>query len=357
MAKILHCADLHLDSAFHGLPPTQAKERRQAQRELTAGIVELANLNGCDLVLLPGDLFDGHRVFPETLDFVTKAFATCNCPIVIAPGNHDYMTPKSPYALPIWSDNVYIFTENSIKSFDFPEINTIVWGAAFTAATAPALLHSAPVIDPSRINIGVLHGDFQGKNSVYNPISREEIEHSGLDYLALGHVHKASIPEKIGGTWLAYSGCAMGRGFDELGEKGAYLGDISKDSCQLQFFPFNGIIYDIMRINLDNNKDLILKSLENSDFKNRIVRLILEGTSGDLDLQSLAQTLAPNFHALTIRDCTRPAKDIWAEAGENSLKGLFLQELQQFLAENPQDTELAAQFGLAIMEGQEVPGS
>ena len=41
MIKILHAADFHLDSAFHGLTPEQASSRRQEQRHLVEDLIDL----------------------------------------------------------------------------------------------------------------------------------------------------------------------------------------------------------------------------------------------------------------------------------------------------------------------------
>ncbi len=57
--KILHTADLHLDSAFEGLPSGKAAMRRSEQRGLLRRIAELARTEEVDLVLLAGDLLDG----------------------------------------------------------------------------------------------------------------------------------------------------------------------------------------------------------------------------------------------------------------------------------------------------------
>ena len=54
MIKILHAADLHLDSPFSGLSPEQAALRRKEQRQLPARLAELARIYGCDLFLLAG---------------------------------------------------------------------------------------------------------------------------------------------------------------------------------------------------------------------------------------------------------------------------------------------------------------
>ena len=46
MAKVLHAADFHLDSAFRALPEEQARLRRQESRELPGRLVDWANDHG-----------------------------------------------------------------------------------------------------------------------------------------------------------------------------------------------------------------------------------------------------------------------------------------------------------------------
>ena len=64
--KILHTADLHLDSAFSGGTHTNAEARREQQREVLRKIFRLAEDERCDLILIAGDLFDTSFVTPET---------------------------------------------------------------------------------------------------------------------------------------------------------------------------------------------------------------------------------------------------------------------------------------------------
>ena len=64
--KILHTADLHLDSAFCGGGETLSQSRRARQREVFKKIFELAVSENCDMVLIAGDLFDTSFVTPET---------------------------------------------------------------------------------------------------------------------------------------------------------------------------------------------------------------------------------------------------------------------------------------------------
>lgn len=61
MIRILHAADLHLDSPFESLPSEKAAIRRSEQRELLRSLAQLRAQYGAQLVLLPGDLFDSRK--------------------------------------------------------------------------------------------------------------------------------------------------------------------------------------------------------------------------------------------------------------------------------------------------------
>ena len=56
---ILHSADWHLDAPFSSFPEEQRQFLRQQQRLLPGKLAERARQEGCDLVLLAGDIFDG----------------------------------------------------------------------------------------------------------------------------------------------------------------------------------------------------------------------------------------------------------------------------------------------------------
>ena len=70
--------------------------------------------------------------------------------------------------------------------------------------------------------------------------------------------------------------------------------------------------------------------------------------------------LAPRFYALTIRDETRPRRSLWAGAGDDTLRGLFLQALKAQYDAAPDEAARrlaadAARLGLAAMDGREAP--
>lgn len=357
MIKFLHTADLHLDSPFHGLSPAQAKERRAEQRELLTAIVELANGNGCDLLLLSGDLFDSDNAYPETVEALCRALGAFRGQVFIAPGNHDCLYAGSPYFTAPWTENVHIFKEEKISSVTLPELGCQVYGAGFTAMDAPPLLEGFRVEDEELLNLMVLHGEAETATGNYNPITKEQIERSGLDYLALGHVHLRMEGRTAGKTVYAYPGCPMGRGFDEAGEKGVYLGELDEKGCRLTFLPLPGRRYEILHIAPGDDARAAIEAALPTHTQNDIYRIVLTGQADPIDTRALQEALAHRFYALHLRDKTEAKADLWKDAGEDSLKGQFLARLQEKLATADEQDKaliyLAARLGIYAMEGRE----
>ena len=111
-----------------------------------------------------------------------------------------------------------MFRDSALTAAEVPELGLVVHGAAFTGPEQPeSLLAGFAAPADGRRHIGLLHVELDGAEERYDPLRREEIAASGLDYLALGHVHKRTEPLTLGRTVCAWPGCPEGRGFDELG--------------------------------------------------------------------------------------------------------------------------------------------
>ena len=358
MVQILHAADFHLDSAFGALTSAQAKERRSEMRALVRRVAQKANEEKADLVLLAGDLFDGVALYRETAEALAEALGEIRGRVFIAPGNHDPYVVGGAYAAVDWPENVTVFKYGMMESVELPELNCVVYGAAFrSAAQTESLLHGFAAPEDGRIHVAVLHGDVTNAESDYSPISKNDIAKSNLHYLALGHVHQFGGVQKAGKTFYAYSGCAEGRGFDELGEKGVLCGRVSTDGAEMRFVPMAERRYEILTVDITGRDAAqVLEEALGSGAERNIYRVILSGETDEagVDVAKLQEMFAPRCYHLEIRDCTRVGEDIWARAEEDSLCGLFLKELRQKYdaaetAEQREAVELAARFGLAAL--------
>lgn len=357
MLRILHAADLHLDSPFAALTPEQAAARRRLQRQLPGLLADLCREQNCQLLLLAGDVFDGARVCPETLEALRDAFVRCPAPVFIAPGNHDPYSPDSPWAGMDWPENVHVFT-GAMEPVTLPELGCRVWGAAFQGREARELLR--PVSGRTGLlEIGVLHGDPENPGP-YNYISPMALESCGLDYLALGHIHKTAPLRKAGRTWYAWPGVALGRGFDETGVHGAYLVELDGQTCRAELLPLPGPRYERLTVEAGADPEAAALAALPPDSPETVCRLTLTGEAPPFDRAALAEKLRPYFAALDLRDETVPPRDLWADCGTQTLRGLTLAVLkQQYDAAPDRETRrtvaLAARYAVAALEGREAP--
>lgn len=356
MIRLLHAADLHLDSAFSALNVLQSAERRQEQRRLLSQLSALCR--DCDLLLLSGDLFDSTHIYRDTLDALHTLFASVKAEVFIAPGNHDYVRADSPYLTEQWEPNVHIFTEPKLTRVRLTALSCDVYGAAFTASEMPPLLRGFQVSDPKVTNLMVLHGELQA-NSVYNPISPEEVAASGLDYLALGHVHTAQI-QTFGKTTCAQPGCPMGRGFDECGQKGVLRVQLSESGCNVKFIPLDVPRYEILQVSVNDNPLASVLAALPENTQRDCYRIFLAGEADSIDVAALEKALAPQFYTLSVLDRTVPKQALWTQCGEETLRGYFLRILKQQFDGAHDEAErhrlaAAARLGTALMDGREIP--
>ena len=85
--KILHTADWHLGNGL------QDFQRLQEQRDVLAEIIQIANREDVDLILVAGDLFDTFNPDPKAEDLLYSTLkeltANGRRTVVAIAGNHD----------------------------------------------------------------------------------------------------------------------------------------------------------------------------------------------------------------------------------------------------------------------------
>ena len=231
MIKLLHAADLHLDSPFEGLGESKAAVRRTEQRQLLYRIAQLAHNEKVHLVLLAGDLLDSDSAYAETGEELVKALGGIEAPVFISPGNHDFYSARSPYARLKLPDNVHIFKSPRIECVELPGLGVRVWGAAFTDKYSGGMLRGFSAEKTAGVlDIMCIHGEVNAA-SAYNPVTEDEIAASGMDYIAFGHIHAGSGLKKAGSCYYSWPGCPEGRGFDETGEKYVSIVSFGDGKC------------------------------------------------------------------------------------------------------------------------------
>ena len=348
--KILHSADWHLDSPFGGFSESQRTLLKQEQKKIPGKITDLCLRENCDMMLLSGDLFDG-KPSRDTLELVKNALAASGVPVLISPGNHDYCGPGSCWQEK-WPENVFIFT-GGLESVTIAGLDCRIYGAGFQSMDCEPLLADFRAEGEETYKLAVLHGDAMQANSPYNPVTAAQVRGSGLDYIALGHIHKAGA-FRAGSTLCAWPGCPMGRGWDETGDKGVCIVTIG-EKTDIQPVSLDTIRFYELEVDVGQDAvealETVLPGAGTKDF----YRIGLTGY-GSVDLAQLQKQFAacPN---LELRDRTEAPMDLWAEAGEDTLEGIYFQLLHKAMLEDPDNAEtfrLAAEISRKILAGKEV---
>ena len=216
--KLIHCADIHLDSALAtSLTRQEARRRNDELFETFIKMMDYAQREKVRAVLVAGDLFDSENGREAVRKKVLEAVAAHpQVDFLVLSGNHDgeqlfNTVPDSGFNMTVNGNslpkNLKLFP-GAGKAYRYG--NVVITG--LNSLKLPSNLH----LKPEDTNIVMMHGQidrfgsFAGRN---------------IDYLALGHIHKYKKGSIDSRGVYCYSGCLEARGFDECGEKGFVLLD------------------------------------------------------------------------------------------------------------------------------------
>lgn len=348
--KLIHCADIHLDAPLESVfPPEGAREYRRAVLSDFSALIETADRGGADALLIAGDLFDSDNTSERTVRYVLDLFrAHPNLTVFYLAGNHDGGGLDERSDLP---ENLHTFGRDWTY-FDFGEV-------MIAGGTAPD--PAALSLPPERVNIVLLHGQVRGsgKGGEYS-ISFSKLKNRNIDYLALGHLHayrEAALDAR--GT-ACYSGCLMGRGFDECGKKGYVLLETVNSRVTHKFIPFasrtfHEIPFDVSDYSSTPELESALRQAFEGIPKEDFCRLVLRGQvdpDSPPDTEQLKSDLQGRFALLRVRDETTLRIDPQDYENDISLKGEFIRRVLAS-ERDPAEQERIITCGLRALRGEE----
>ena len=371
MLKLLHLADLHLDSPFKNLSYIESVEQRQKQRGVFSAALDYASKQDCCAVLISGDLFDCEFYTTDTVSFLIKSFNDHpNIKFIITPGNHDPYRHGSPYTVVDFPENVYIFTDEDISDISFPELDLNIYGYAFTSNSYKKQPLEDFTAKQKGFNILCAHSDIDIPASEYAYISPSQIEDSRLDYIALGHIHTKPEIMKKGKTLYAYSGCIAGRDFSEYGEKGGILVTLSEMGGEkivhAERVTFCLWEYVTENISIDGcasqqNAVEMIKSVIDEHTKAGLDRIISITLYGNINFTIDSAAITRALSELGVVETDVGAcflSDFGALEEDYSIRGEFYRQLKPLLLSDDADqrnTALRAlRFGLNALNGADI---
>lgn len=356
--RIIHCADLHLDSKMEtNLSAPKAKERKREILNTFERMVDYAAQNEVNAIIIAGDMFDTARITQTTKNRVLntiKKYAQID--FLYLSGNHD----ESNFITLIEDvpANLKIFGK-TWTSFTYPEVN--ITGVVLDEDNHTAV-YDALHLPVDCLNLVVMHGQISQSNSQDQAevINLNKLKNQNIDYLALGHIHSYTQGALDKRGIYCYAGCLEGRGFDECGEKGFVLLDITAGKIQSQFVSFAQ--RQLVELNFDITpyddwftiEDKIV-AMVNDISPDNLLKITLQGKYKlqlDKHLGMLEQKL-DRFYFVKIKDQTTLSVSSEDVANDKSLRGEFI---RQVLASNltAQEKEQTIIVGLRALSGEDL---
>ena len=134
---------------------------------------------------------------------------------------------------------------------------------------------------------------------------------------------------------------------------------MTAEGADLEFIPFARRRYQSVAADVTDcdPAEAVRQALE-GDCGQDICRVLLTGARrADFSIPTLEGELAGLCASLTLTDETYPEEDVWVRCGEDSLRGLFLQDLREQYAaadeEGKKQVLRAARFGLAALDNRD----
>jgi DNA repair protein SbcD/Mre11 len=356
--KLLHFADLHLDAPFAWATPEAARARRRNRRETLTRIIALAESEGVDAVLCAGDLFEQDRIGPDTVEFLRSTFQRTDRRIFLAPGNHDWLSERSPYALVEWSPNVHLFTDAALRPVELDDGLTL-WGAAHRAPANTDPFFAGFRVDRDGVHLALAHASERaalawqesGKQP-HAPFDAAELDATGIAHAFLGHYH---VPRDA--ARYTYPGNPDPLEFGEDGDRGAVLATVEADGRVVRERRRVSVseVHDL-EVNVDgaaHSDDVVTAVSECLAPLAGCVRLTLTGElapSVQLDVTEL-QRLGQHLEGLVVRTRVVVGYDLESIAAEATVRGQFVRSAESEIAE-PELRRRVILTGLRALEGR-----
>lgn len=376
--RLLHAADLHLDSPF--ALPTSTRAPLNATLEAFSNAVTIALRERVDAVVLSGDLYERRDRSVRARFHLQKELDRLHAaaiPSFIVHGNHDplagdpggvQLPPSTTVFGASWAEHPVV--RNGAVRFR-------VQGISFQEAQVTENLSRQFHRVGPEPTIGVLHCNVggHGAHADYAPCSVDDLAASGLDYWALGHVHTRQTLALRGGGVAAYPGNTQGRQVNETGPRGCLLVELDETRerpPRVQFMPCDVVRWHRVELDLsgaetlDGAIELLERQVDevtaDGAVKHHVVRAVMTGRTvlhrqlTPAALTELEATLVERWahrpmSLESLRSATAAPFDVPRLVASGGLAGEIAKVIAQPMSPATREG-LYAQAGLGAMQAQ-----
>lgn len=364
--KLIHCADLHLDSKMNAnLDKESAKERRGEILHTFERMIAYASQNKISAILIAGDMFDTKNISATTRNTVLYHIAGhAEITFYYLKGNHDSDNFLSgleeiPQNLKLFGPQWTAYSEADGK--------ISVSGIELSSENAESAYVSL-VLDSRKFNIVMLHGqESEGAaKDKAEVINLKALRNKGIDYLALGHIHAYKKEQLDARGIYCYSGCLEGRGFDECGEHGFAVIDVDEETGRYthEFVPFAQRKLYTVEVDVtgcQTTAEMVERTaveLQNTGCEEEsLVKIVLKGmldVACEKDVSYFLSRFRMHYYFVKVYDDTALKIDIEDYMLDESLKGEYVRQVMGDDSIPEEEKKIIIRYGLQAIAGEEV---
>jgi exonuclease SbcD len=396
----VHVADLHLDTPFRGLSavaPGIGAALRDASLQAFDTVVELTLERRAAFLLVAGDLYDGPerglRAQLRVRDGLARLGAAGVSSFVVH-GNHDPLETGWS-AIRSWPAGTTVFAPPSAPGTPAEVVPVVRDGVAIATVQGVSFATRSTTENLARrlarpraawpgggepLHVGLLHckvAGSPGDHADNSPCTMSDLRATGLDYLALGHVHERSVLSRGSGPgdpFVVYPGNTQAHSWraGEHGAKGAYVVHVEAGRiAELEFVPCDQVRFEELACPIDELDDLgqladRLAALGDDAARRAggraaVLRAELTGSGalhGELTRAGALDELLAHLRDDAARcsplrwwDCLRPSSHSGGDLAALASRGDFAADLLDLAASLQDDEALAAPFTAAMLNG------
>jgi DNA repair exonuclease SbcCD nuclease subunit len=368
MLKILHTADIHLGAKFSGLGNKGASQREQL-RTTFRNVIATAIDDRVNIVLIAGDLFDSNQQPQRNIDLVIEQFnllGSNNIPVCLISGTHDSFDSSSVYKKVDFEGrcpNLKIFADENTSYKEYPGLDLTVYGKPnLSNRSSISPLKGLKRSTSSKFHIAIAHGSLYIPEKIAEDdhvFRLEEVQASGMNYLALGHWHRVYRCPAEPPAW--YSGPP--EWIPGQTEKGGVLLVSLSDAGEVNVEPKKlGLRdYDEVEIDMSAIQDLAkLKArISEGAHQNLVRKATLKGLRDAefiINPEELETELGEKFFHLSVMDKSHPRSGEVAENEERLIRNRFIKlmkaQIEGLEGDEKEIAENALQYGIALLDGR-----
>lgn len=361
--KIIHCADLHLDSKMTAnLTKEKAKERKMEILRTFSRMVQYAKTNDVRVILIAGDLFDTRNVSATARNMVRDVILqNPEIDFLYLKGNHD--SDNFLAKLDDVPENLCLF-QDKWTTYSYGDV--CISGLELNGENSLTAYNSL-VLDHSTYNIVTLHGqlaEYKSKDKT-ETISLDDLKNKNIDYLALGHIHSYRVDRLDARGVYCYPGCLEGRGFDECGEKGFVVLDIDTENrtATIDFVPIASrslytIPIDVTGILTTQDAAARMERvIAQTPYSSKsLVKFVLQGEVNvecELETAFLEEQFAEYFYFVKVYDETKLLVNYTDYEKDASLKGEFIRMVYASDLSEEEKSQVI-RTGILALQGEEI---